>query len=318
MNRWHTSQALVVTGRTQHVRAIALYEAGGHLLDRVVDRGVELRAQSLHGLRGARRQPLRLQPRGDVRGGLAAVHPYIGGMGDALDRRVLDRRIRGQRRDCFHVPVGVQRDVVHPHREQGDRHQDAGEHDEHRRGGVPRDPHGPRAVLRPTPRRVTRAPLGDGSGLGRLVRAGHSAPGAASCRAGGGEHAAHTAGWCNGHGGGSALAWNCTAASPASSQPFRVAAAADRTAAKMLPVGWRTRRTPESRAPDRPGYRAGTHSTRFARTTVGIATGRGATHRPAGRAPDRQEAPCTGTPGRAVASYSVGPHGLPSWPGSLR
>lgn len=146
---------------------------------------VELRAQSLHGLRGAGRQPLRLQPRGDVRGGLAAVPPHLRGMSDAPDRRVLDRRIRGQRRDRFHVPVGVQRVVVHP------------------------------------------------------------------------EHAAHTAGWCHGHGGGSARAWNRTAASPASSRPYQVAAVGGPYCCQGASRGVVNEADARITGPDRHGCRAG-------------------------------------------------------------
>lgn len=163
--------------RPDPLEAVALHEARGHLLDRVVDRGVELRAQPLQGLRSAWRQSLGLPPRGDVRGDLGAVHPDVGGFGDALDRRVLDRRIRGQRRDRRHIPVRVQHDVVHPDREQCDRHQDAGEHDEHGRADVPGDPRGCRTALVPAPRLGTRVPLRGCAGFGRLVRAGHGATG---------------------------------------------------------------------------------------------------------------------------------------------
>lgn len=70
----------------------------------------------------------------------------------------------------------------------------------------------------------------------------------ASCRVGGGEHAAYTAGWCNGHGGGEFLRGTAPQRVRPRRSRTRARLSADRTAAKVLPVGWRTRRTPESRA----------------------------------------------------------------------
>nr|WP_242433014.1 AI-2E family transporter [Streptomyces sp. Root264] len=149
----------------------------------------------------------------------------------------------------------------------------------------------------------------------RSIRAGDHR--SASCRVGGGEHAAYTAGWCNGHGGGGALARNCTAASPASSQPSPVAAVgrpnrcegaspwvANEVDARIAAPG--QARLPGSFAVDplRSDNGWDRHWTRCPAQS----------RRPC---PDQQEAPCTGTPGRAVAPSSVGPHGLPSWPGSL-
>lgn len=138
-------------------------------------------------------------------------------------------------------------------------------------------------------------------------------------RSGGGEHAARTSGWCNGHGGGSALcvephhsesglfaATRVAAVGRPYRRPRRSRGVANEADARI--TGPRQARIPGWFAVDplRSDKSWDRHWTRC----------HAQSRRPC--PPTGQEAPCTGTPGRAIASYSVGPHGLPSWPGSLR
>lgn len=138
-------------------------------------------------------------------------------------------------------------------------------------------------------------------------------------RSSGGEHAARTSGWCNGHGGGSALcvephhsesglfaATRVAAVGRPYRRPRRSRGVANEADARI--TGPRQARIPGWFAVDplRSDKSWDRHWTRC----------HAQSRRPC--PPTGQEAPCTGTPGRAIASYSVGPHGLPSWPGSLR